>query len=229
GVMCPLNDGGTGAVSIFGSNHGPVNCRQVGYNHYGGPNQHVIVFRDDKWPYSDASNTLGLTTVTFEADTGELYDADTEINGTVPLSVGDPVPLGGYDLESIVTHEMGHFLGLGHSSVSTATMYAQYNSGSTSMRTLTDDDVAGLCSIYPPNKTRNVDPSVAPGGSKAATPCDKEPRNGFSTECPQPKSGCTAASNGNGGEPGARFFFAALASAGFAWRRRRAPVPANSR
>lgn len=228
GVMCPLDDGGVAGVSIRGNNLGPVDCGEVGYNRYGGPNQHVIVFRDDSWPYNDANNTLGLTTVTFEPDTGELYDADTEINGTVPLSVGDPVPPGSYDLESIVTHEMGHFLGLGHSSLSTATMYARYNPGSTSMRTLADDDVAGLCSIYPANMTRNVDPSVAAGGSKAEVPCDPYPRHGFSKECPQrPKNGCGVTSSAATGESGAEILFAALASAGVGWRRKRAPRPAQ--
>ena len=90
-TVCPATDGvGQGRVSIDVRDLGPVACGEVQYNEDSG-NQHVILFHDDHWPYNDSSNVLGLTTVTFDTDTGELYDADMEINGTVPLSVGDPV------------------------------------------------------------------------------------------------------------------------------------------
>jgi hypothetical protein len=209
-ATCPTGSAGaTARVSIDATNLGPVDCGDVGYNQSGGPNQHVIVFRDGTWPHDprDASNTLGLTTVTFEADTGEIYDADTEINGTLPLSVGDPVTPGRYDLESIITHEMGHFLGLAHSHDPVATMYAQYNQESTMMRTLKPDDIAGLCTIYPPGGARSVDPSVAPNGSVPEDSCDPTPRHGFSSLCAQPpRNGCSIASgNGAGRTTGAAF------------------------
>jgi hypothetical protein len=195
GVMCPADAAGATRVSISATNLGPVECDQVGYKKNGPPNQNVIIFRDDTWPHAnDANNTLGLTTVSFDPDTGEMYDADTEINGTLPLSVGDPVAPGAYDIESIITHEMGHFLGLAHSSDSSATMYARYTPASIGMRTLASDDMAGLCSIYPPNGTRNVDPSVGSGGSIVEAKCDPTPRHGFSSTCdPPPSSGCSIA------------------------------------
>jgi hypothetical protein len=194
GAMCPADASGATRVSIDATNLGAVECTQVGYKK-NAPNQHVIVFRDDTWPYpNDTNNTLGLTTLTFNVDTGEIYDADTEINGTLPLSSTDPVPAGNYDFESIVTHEMGHFLGLAHSGDSSATMYARYRPGSTSMRSLTADDVAGLCAIYPPDKTRAVDPVVSAGGTVAADACNPIPRHGFSSVCdPPPSGGCSVA------------------------------------
>jgi hypothetical protein len=231
GAMCSTDAAGTSAnVSIKASNLGPVDCGEVGYNQSGGPNQHVIVFRDSMWPHpNDASNTLGLTTVTFEADTGEIYDADTEINGTLPLSVGDPVTPGSYDLESIITHEMGHFLGLAHSRDPVATMYAQYNQESTMMRTLKADDTAGLCTIYPPGGTRSVDPSAGPGGSVPADGCDPTPRHGFSSLCAQPpKSGCSVASRDAPGPTGGAVF-TALAWIGVARARKRPPRQAAAR
>jgi hypothetical protein len=221
-VTCPLSSTDPAQVSISAANLGPVDCDKVEYNVYGGPNQNAIIFRDDVWPYNDASNTLGLTTVTFEPDTGELYDADTEINGTVPLSTGDPVMDGSYDLDSIITHEMGHFLGLAHSADATATMYAQYSRGSTAMRTLKQDDIDGLCSIYPANMMRNVDMSLAPGGSIAEDSCNgPTPRHGFTTQCAQPLSpSCAFASTaGRGGKTGAAVV--ALTCLGLASTRRR--------
>lgn len=53
-----------------------------------------------------------------------------------------------FDLQGVATHEFGHVLGLGHSSVSTATMYYAVGYGDDSRRTLHQDDMDGLCSLY---------------------------------------------------------------------------------
>ena len=166
---------GGGIPSITAVNEGPVDCDMVQYNNYHG-NQHVIVFRDNGWPYDDSSNTLAFTTLQVDLTTGELVDADMEINtADYTLVVDGPVPSGAYDLLSIMTHEAGHFLGLAHSADMNAVMYAHYHPGST---TLTADDVAGICSIYPPDGTRATSFGPLPGDS-----CDPTPRHGFSTQC----------------------------------------------
>jgi hypothetical protein len=185
GAACP----GGGHPSIAAIDRGPVACDEVHYNTDQG-NQHVIIFRDGAWPHpSDLNNTLGLTTITFDPDTGEIYDADMEINSSVPLAVSDPVPADGVDLLSIITHETGHFFGLAHSGDSTATMYAHYSPGSTAMRTLKPDDVSGMCAAYPPNGDRSVDPVVADGGVLHEDPCDTTPRHGFQSACSSPGGG----------------------------------------
>jgi hypothetical protein len=49
---------------------------------------------------------------------GELVDADIEINAKDRvLSLTRPAPHGSFDLESVVTHEAGHFFGLDHSAL----------------------------------------------------------------------------------------------------------------
>ena len=55
---------------------------------------------------------------------------------------------GEYDIESVVCHELGHVLGLGHSNTSQATMYYAISSGDASKRTLHQDDINGLNAIY---------------------------------------------------------------------------------
>jgi hypothetical protein len=174
---------GAATIGIATSDIGTVECSEVRYNP-NGPNQNVIVFRDTKWPYSDPNNTLGLTTVTFNADTGEIYDADMELNATGKnLSTTDTVPANGFDLLSVVTHEAGHFLGLAHATDATATMFASYKPGTTSLRTLAADDVAGICAIYPSSTERNVAASVSASGVLAADACAPTPRHGFGSSC----------------------------------------------
>jgi Matrixin len=197
-------------VSISTSDLGPVDCTQAGYNE-NGPNQNLIVFHDDAWPYWTQqeiqqhipSPTIALTTVTFDRDTGELYDADIEINSadhTVILTdqTGGDV----YDLRSVLTHEGGHFLGMGHSADVNAVMYSADEGSDIKKRTLQPDDVAGICSIYPANGTRVTDPSVL-GGSVQNDGCDPTPRHGFTSECsassPTSQSGCAVAGDGDFG------------------------------
>ncbi|MFT3772586.1 MAG: matrixin family metalloprotease [Minicystis sp.] len=50
------------------------------------------------------------------------------------------------DTQSITLHELGHILGLGHSTNTSSVMYAVYTGIRTS---LTDDDRAGIWSLYP--------------------------------------------------------------------------------
>ena len=223
-----------GAVGVQTSNLGPVECSEVRYNP-NGPNQNVVIFRDDRWPYSDPNNTLGLTTVTFNADTGEIYDADMEINATGKnLSTAATVPANGFDLLSVITHEAGHFLGLAHATDAKATMFASYKPGTSALRTLTADDTAGLCEIYPSATQRKVATGVGITGTIAADACDPAPRHGFGSGCtenPPPSdggssSGCAIGSGsttGSGPGSGSALVVVGLALAvGAASRRRRA-------
>ncbi len=190
GAACSSSAGGLSRASIDVRDFGPIDCGTVEYNQYG-PNQHTIVFRDDSWDHSDSSNTLALTTVTFDPDTGEIFDADMEINSAqqtlTPWDPNDPyapIPANGYDFLSIVTHETGHFLGMAHSDDMKATMYAHYTPGATAMRLLTADDVEGICSIYSPDGTRNASvEAVPPDGVVAEDACDPTPRHGWTGEC----------------------------------------------
>lgn len=196
-ATCDTEVDGSSRVSIDVRDLGPVSCTEVRYNQSqtGLGNANIIVFRDDAWPHDDTANTLAITTVSYNPKTGEIYDADLEINtAQQPVTVSDPVPKNGYDLQSILTHETGHFFGLAHSGDAHATMYARYQQGLTAMRKLTADDVRGICTVYPPGNLRAVDAVVSAGGTVPAGVCDPTPRGGFITECGTPKSkGCATA------------------------------------
>lgn len=68
------------------------------------------------------------------------------------------------DLASVLTHEIGHALGLQHSDVSLSTMFPKYllDGG---MRSLAADDKFKLCAIYPSDKNECEDDKACPEGT----------------------------------------------------------------
>jgi len=146
---------------------GAVQCNESEYNSDRG-NANIVSFREDEWPYPGGQDALGITFLNFDPKSGEIWDADIEINAvTEKLSV-DPGE-DEVDLDSLLTHEAGHLLGLAHTQDRAATMFPGYSRGSISLRTLGYDDVSGLCAIYP--------------GSRVATSMSCIPRHGFSELC----------------------------------------------
>jgi len=178
-----------GNPSVNAVNLGPVECGKAQYNR-DQANQNVIVFHDDEWPHGGSDKTLGLTTVTFDTMTGELVGADMEINATQDLVIGDDVPAGSYSLASVITHEVGHFLGLAHSAEPSAIMSAQYKATAS----LAADDVQGLCAIYAPNGSR-----ATTDGPVAGVSCDPTPRGGFIAACTPPPGASDPATTDTGG------------------------------
>jgi hypothetical protein len=146
---------------------GPVECDHIDYDPIGA-NSNAIIFRDEVWPYTGAGNTLALTTVTYDFGTGEIHDADIEINGTDEFLTPGVKGIDDHDLLSIMTHEAGHFLGLAHSKAPDAIMQISLQPR-TVRTTLSADDIEGICAIYPP--------------STAPTTCDFTPLGGFSPQC----------------------------------------------
>jgi hypothetical protein len=63
-------------------------------------------------------------------------------------------------LEDVITHELGHALGMNHSTSTDATMYPSYGYCSLSFRTLATDDINGLKSLYPAAAPVNTAPTV---------------------------------------------------------------------
>ena len=176
---------------------GTVRCGQVEYNSLAG-NANVVVFRDDVWPHEGAEHNIALTTVTFDVKTGEIYDADIEVN-TAQFDLTWDSTTVNYDFLSIMTHEVGHFLGLSHSSNAEATMYRHYDVGSVVFRDLHEDDEKGICTAYPPFETLPPE-------------CNPIPRHGFSPDCSssQKEGQCSAAGAVEGSPPKPPSAFTAL-------------------
>jgi len=110
----------------------------------------------DCWEHG--SSVIGVTTTTFFVQTGEIVDADIEMNAAwfdftdvdgPPCEHGQTTGCVITDIQNTATHEIGHLLGLDHSPDRHSTMFASAPRGDLSKRDLGEDDVEGLCFIYP--------------------------------------------------------------------------------
>lgn len=79
---------------------------------------------------------IGKTEVWYDTKTGEIFEADIALNDRYYPFVGT----GAVDLTAVLTHEMGHALGLTHTGVEDASLYPYYQS---SQAALTCDDRIG--------------------------------------------------------------------------------------
>ena len=109
---------------------------------------------DVAWLALKDPNTLGVTwtgTSIDEADMALNTNFNWDVNG------------GDFDVETVLLHENGHALGLGHSADITALMYPSYQGVA---RSLTADEIDGVSSKYPvPGPVvLSVTTSSLPGG-----------------------------------------------------------------
>ncbi len=106
------------------------------------------LYLDQTWALTPGA--VGETVIAVGGD-GYMHDTDIHLNAAAyrfGTASGPSAPAGQVDLESVLTHELGHALGLGHSLSPGATMEAAYPPGA-SWRSLEADDVAGAQSLYP--------------------------------------------------------------------------------
>src|SRR5206468_2557086 len=112
-----------------------------------GPNVNVVYFEDTGWDGKDIDGTFATTKVHFDPS-GQILDADIAINsGRHDVSVASAG--NGADLVSILTHEVGHFLGLDHSADANAVMFFSLGPNERK-RELQRDDIDAICTLYPP-------------------------------------------------------------------------------
>lgn len=126
---------------------------QAAYRVDDGPaeNTNTVIWRDDDWPHNPSA--FAITSITYNANTGEIADADIELNGD-HFSFGNlqaRQPAGNrVDVRNVLTHEVGHLIGLGHpNGKPDATMWRKARVGEIKKRSLEPDDIDGLCHIYP--------------------------------------------------------------------------------
>ncbi len=110
-----------------------------------GDGLNVVVVHEDVWPAELVPGAVAQTVVTLDAG-GAIRDADIHLNA-VEWRFSLDGRAGTFDLRSVFVHELGHALGLGHTTDAVATMAP--NGSGTRWRSLEADDVAGACALYP--------------------------------------------------------------------------------
>lgn len=84
-----------------------------------------------------------------------IINVKTIVNEDELWNTGDAKPMfWEHDLQSVLTHELGHWLCLDHSMYPFSTMFSRNRSGSWSGRTLSQDDIAGIQHIYGKKESR---------------------------------------------------------------------------
>ncbi|MEM6559594.1 MAG: matrixin family metalloprotease [Myxococcota bacterium] len=135
---------------------------RIGYNFLDQEdNENLIIFRDDEWPYPGQENSvIALSTVTFNAVTGEILDADIEFNSAgFQFTARDDNPV--TDVLNTAVHEIGHSMGIAHTSDPNASMFLQASPGQTIKRDLNCDDRAAMAFKYPSGEMNGYcDPPV---------------------------------------------------------------------
>lgn len=121
---------------------------------YGGTTSSTAVNNNDKivlsWQESNWDPQFGSVNVTIGVTLTSVWNDCTIADAPILFNgVGFVFSNNGTqtDLQSIATHEIGHMLGLSHSPIQQATMFASYVGG-TSARSLHQDDVDGVCALY---------------------------------------------------------------------------------
>jgi hypothetical protein len=113
--------------------------------------------------HADMDRTLAATGFSIDIFAGTIIESDIFFNTAFEWSATGAA--GAFDLQSVATHEIGHFIGLGHSALGETELLATgsrrvlatasvmfpiaFGRGNTADRVLQPDDVAGASHLYP--------------------------------------------------------------------------------
>jgi hypothetical protein len=127
-----------------------------------------MAFSTSVFGQSFGSNTLAVTYYSYSGST--MIEADILFNKAQPWDSYRGSSRSSFDIQRVALHELGHALGLAHSSVAGAIM----NPYISSYYTLSADDIAGAQSLYgaatSPTPSPTATPSPTPTPSATATP-----------------------------------------------------------
>jgi len=111
---------------------------------------HVTIGTSSAFPNNGILANESGTHGRYNSTTGKWEKVSSKIliNNKYTWSTASTCPSGAYDVQSVITHELGHTLCIGHSSNTNAVMYEPTASGTIWKRVLSTDDKNALKAIY---------------------------------------------------------------------------------
>jgi len=136
-----------------------------------------MAFSSTVFGQSFGSNTLAVTYYSYSGST--MIEADILFNNAQSWDSYRGSLRSSEDIQRVALHELGHALGLAHSTIANAIMYPYINSS----YTLTSDDVAGAQALY---GTPSASPTPTPTPSPTVTPSPTPTPTATPTGTPTP-------------------------------------------
>lgn len=112
--------------------------------------------------FRNNSNVLGVTQVVFENSTGHIVETDIVLNDTIGMNAFQNQT---FYVGNVLTHEVGHALGLGHSEAGHSSMFYLATNG---QFRISADEVTGYHTLYPTNSSVSSVKGRVVGGDDSA-------------------------------------------------------------
>lgn len=132
-------------------------------------NHHIIIFTDTPEHRNLVGSALAVTVRVFTAATGEIFDSDMIFNPALTFST--TLEANTYDIQSVLTHEIGHSIGMGHTNFLGAAMYKITPPSSNFQRRTSSDEAAFARAVYP-------HAGITPGSIRGTVQLDGNPVRG---------------------------------------------------
>ena len=149
-------------VSTTSARFLPLQTTSLSYSVNSPDGNNVIVFADDAFTESFTNGVIAITGVAFNHCTsgltctttngsivGDATIVDSDIFFSPSVEFSTTLAPGTYDLQSAITHELGHSMGANHTNILSATMYWSTTAQDSHEQTLSADDVAFVSALYP--------------------------------------------------------------------------------
>jgi uncharacterized protein (TIGR03437 family) len=145
--------------------------------------QNLIAFAESSAALAEVGSLVAVTHLVYTTD-GNIQESDIILNPAYQFSM--TLKSGTYDLQTVITHELGHALGANHATAASATMFWNLALQNNSQAHLQPDDAAFAAEAYP------VSGAASPYGILSGKALkDGSPLTGAAVLAVDPRAGIT--------------------------------------
>ncbi|MCP4093855.1 MAG: matrixin family metalloprotease [Planctomycetes bacterium] len=126
-----------------------------------GASSHIVAFDENNTSgyFPNGSGIVAITPISFDTGSGNILDADILFNGS-QYDFSTDGSAGTFDVQDVLSHEIGHFIGLDHSPQISGTLWPYVSSRQWLHRSLTTDDRSGAIAVAPSGSQSRLTGSV---------------------------------------------------------------------